>query len=1603
MNTTVFDKFIENEIFINTIDVVFRNMNIVDKTILQKYYRNLLIVIYYAFFADNSDFNIYKKKLTQNNYSDAKSILLLLLPYLNTSENIGEITSFDDIIKKKKKEVDINLESPKYIYTNLQYGRCIRDKENKNIKEIDFSEDIIKHNYIFLVNTIKTTSHKLYINWIDTVPYNLIDYQNSNLFKNTYELFMQGELRDYTVTEYLNEHLLKRLQALDIADVYETFTNELYSGIKKIKWLIYDIYLDNLHKPFPLIIILNQYFNSIFGRNIGNDWSSVSQDIKDVFTFNWNNIINLADSNKGHTIGTITLSSSNIRRILKVIVLFFNNYYKDIENLVEKGEYEKIDKYAIIDEELDNADDNEMDTIRYSVIRRALNKIKLEDIYNFICDSIELMKLTWYSLKLMNKDKYKILTLTEYSKVMPYTQTNKITIKNIYNFAKSLCHVEYNGKYTMLPKFWNSLTTNSRTVIHMRLFEVINVNILKSWFNITRNINKYNKITDIDQYHTDIFNYVMSHAIEIVFESMISRGILSKLEPNLVITDTANIPTDKRQNEYPGLLKETVFSTDDTNNIWTSSYYYLTSTTYKSMNPLVLNTGDENTKKFINYFDWNASTHSRAWYSAYALHWISQINFFNKFLNNRVIYVTGATGVGKSTQVPKLLLYAQKAILYNSISSIVCTQPRKTPTLKNAQIVSLELGVPISTEAKNNYYIQYKYKNAKHIKHSHHLNLKFVTDGTLSVEITNPLLKKEPFYANNLYDIVIVDEAHEHNANMDMILTFMKYATQYNNTIKLVIISATMDDDEPIYRRFYRDINDNQMFPLSQNIKSRNLDRINVDRRFDISPPGQTTRYKIDEYYLEDLDNNLHNPINLTLNLINTTSKGDILIFQPGVGEIEKLVETLNKFLPSDVIALPYHSLLKTRQRNFIEDIATKLPFLRITKDTNFSEIDDPEQGNNTVNYKRVVIVATNIAEASITISTLKYVIETGTQKTAIYDYKKHSDRLQLTTISESSRLQRKGRVGRVSPGTVYYLYNKGKTEDIKTIYNICIQDISFDLYKRLFTNSNEKILLDRKNDPGIININYNNLKTIYHKFHKSFESYFVLDTYYNYVGNKNHYDYDNYENILLYHEDGYSMYNLNDYDGKFYIIHPEEIYIKRNITGTIISNNNPSNKLINNKLESDKLRAFWEILKNDHLLDYNGKIVKKIDIGIKIQKLQEIFEFDNPKAFRTFLYSFVFDVKEDIIRLLCLLDNLPKYTDNLITGYYLNNHYIKPLEKIKNIVGNNCQGDLEIINNILKLYHNKLDNLNIKYNNDFDYNSNIYMEEASKIIINETEKMKEYFMSIFSVNSSKMLGKFDYMDRNDYLKFRNTESFTDMIQSSYNNKYNEIYNFLLKMNINDKLLQKYFTTYNDIKNKLYLYMNKALDNVKPKEYKYLDEVVHYFKKNILRATFTNTYDKLLSCFLMANPYNIVIKISSKNQYLYLSDPTSENIYNIKSVSKNSTILDTLMDQKYNEKYLYFHKMDVDNDSISLVNNIPIYLFENLYSIYNITNIKANKYLTHEVNNKIYSHQYINTLTDIEKDIKYTNKITDTNIRKNINIDTQKIELFNRKIKEIMS
>ena len=757
--------------------------------------------------------------------------------------------------------------------------------------------------------------------------------------------------------------------------------------------------------------------------------------------------------------------------MMYILITFFDSNYRKITN----DNYIRLPRKNQIGED-DSEEDILIDDDAIKTSAKSLYDYP-EYIYEFIRESLTGLKNTWYCQYYIqynnNTQKYEL----EKEESTIAIDNTIISAKNIYNYAKSLTIYESSSKQKVkkLPKQWKSLSSSDKQLVLNRLNRTID-----GWFNIqgylTRivGLSRYNA----QQINKEIHNEIQNSLAYILYHVLASYGLLSVFTPSPKLTDYTLLPsnTNERNNEIQRLVGKEIRNSD----IYKNSYYFINNKKYDELD-LTIQQKDL-TVKTMKYLEAIGDTTIRIgnWIQTYAMDWISQISFFHHYLNNRIIYITGGTGVGKSTQTPKLLLYALKMIDYKINGSIVCTQPRIPPTVQNTKTISSQMGIPIeiydhitkTNIRSDNYYIQYKYKEKGHDIAQPGLTLKFMTDGLLDAQLQNPILKRlkdNKYTEHNIYDIVIVDEAHEHNMNMDMILTKMKYATYFNNELKLVIISATMDDDEPTYRRYYRDVNDNKMFPLNLSLEEHKLDRINVDRRMHISPPGETTQYKIEEVYEPNND-----PIDKVINIINTTTDGDILLFQPGIKDISESVTLINARTPAHVIAIPYYSEMGDKKREFVDNISNNKNKITIPKNISFSEdIDDPIIKKVPMGtYKRVIVVATNIAEASITIDTLKYVVDTGFQKTGIYDYKLRTERLDKGSISESSRLQRRGRVGRVANGTVYYMYQKGSMEKNKKQYSISIINFSDKLFELLYEDPNEKVIFDKNNDPNINIVN---------------------------------------------------------------------------------------------------------------------------------------------------------------------------------------------------------------------------------------------------------------------------------------------------------------------------------------------------------------------------------------------------------------------------------------------------------------------------------------------------------------------------------------------------
>ena len=187
---------LENVITLSVIDAMVPRMIDRDKKTLTKYLYGTVQMIASCYnFYDQQD--AFYKKLSQNDYKDLRWLLTCILPFIDQSrKSMQELTSleelyslrYDDVKKCESLETgcveDINHVDPKYVFSNLQYGRFVR---GDTFSAIHYNESHLQDNYYLLLNTIKTSRNKLYVNWIDIVPYRMDEFKTSKLWLGTKE------------------------------------------------------------------------------------------------------------------------------------------------------------------------------------------------------------------------------------------------------------------------------------------------------------------------------------------------------------------------------------------------------------------------------------------------------------------------------------------------------------------------------------------------------------------------------------------------------------------------------------------------------------------------------------------------------------------------------------------------------------------------------------------------------------------------------------------------------------------------------------------------------------------------------------------------------------------------------------------------------------------------------------------------------------------------------------------------------------------------------------------------------------------------------------------------------------------------------------------------------------------------------------------------------------------------------------------------------------------------------------------------------------------------------------------------------------------------
>ena len=1218
----------------------------------------------------------------------------------------------------------------------------------------------------------------------------------------------------------------------------------------------------------------------------------------------------------------------------------------------------------------------------------------ISDIWDYLKETILYLKTTWYYLKLVADKKINNDIITD------DINNDGINLKQLYNVSKTLSHTNL---WSLLPEHFLSLSNDLKKDFFSKLIPNVNYD----WLNLKGNYYRQYKFTNAElkpNYKTFIKNILDNFRtiiLTFIFENLVYAGILNKFETNINITNKNN---DK------SVIKKAIKDNYIKNkNDWENSYYYISNEQYINMKKIrndlsIFN--PTNKYKEIDYF--SSIFEEQNWITFYAMDWVCQISFFKHYIYHQVLYVTGATGQGKSTQVPKLLLYASKMIDYKNNSKIICTQPRVSPTIGNSTRIAEELGYPIEHSSNNvsyktrtnNFYVQYKHQKDSHIKPSKSF-LRIVTDGTLYEEMKKNiiLLKKynnDKYYNENIYDILIIDEAHEHNTNMDLILALARQTCYYNNKIKLIIVSATMDDDEPIYRRYYKNINDNLSFPIKQSfihpILGNNffINTTFLDRRYHISPPGQTTQYIIKETYLNsDITKSLkiqskeaqQNAIKTALKICSTSTDGNILIFGTGEADIYDTIEKLNNQLPTEIIALPYLSNMNNDYKNIIAKIDKKISNIKNKKSNIHLEwrgqyIEDSSVPFNL--YKRAVIIATNVAEASITIPQLRYVIDNGFAKVNKYNKKVFATILDIEEISESSRLQRKGRAGRIDNGDVYYMYPKKSREFIKPKYQITQDSIAMkiielsssktikdiELIKQKIDYDDTLILTNKliayKLDPNL-KLFYNNnislsLKNSYLIKSGLFEIY-----QYNYI---NCVDINNIDNYLLEkfkdvayfcNYDGQLMSNLFDTTGDFYLIHPFELNISRNILNKIISyKTDKVNKtniipkyeytyilkyLIYNNLLIDSNSSKLFIFNTD--ISNNFNYYMKTELSDKLLELssdvsKSLMLIDNKNIINQYSLSLISAVAmgcyNQVVEIILLASELNMKLNNIYSGPYYN--WGKFKEKNRYMLKDSIDSDIIFLHKIIELIKDKFKDI-IYYDQSI---KNYEFYNLYKTFLNHTEPVEQYSsyvwnkLTLLKYNGNILDGFDDLYNKLDESNLINilennitkNESRIQSFCSLYELNSNIITNFIKKLaifNWNDKL----------IKNNVLNWANK------------LSSIYN-------RLLTTNTLEeKIIRSFLYGIPYNYTFysdHVKYRGIYCNLANEIllPINTKNIVTMTNNLTLFSYLLNNsregnktdETDEQYINpFLLSSIDIRWLIPVN--PFYFNSNFkHSIYNV-------------------------------------------------------------------
>ncbi|WP_267126438.1 ATP-dependent RNA helicase HrpA, partial [Xanthomonas sacchari] len=331
---------------------------------------------------------------------------------------------------------------------------------------------------------------------------------------------------------------------------------------------------------------------------------------------------------------------------------------------------------------------------------------------------------------------------------------------------------------------------------------------------------------------------------------------------------------------------------------------------------------------------------------------------------HQVVVIAGETGSGKTTQLPKLCLAAGRG----AAGMIGCTQPRRIAARAVASRVAEELRTPVGETV--GFQVRFNDRVGEQTR------IKFMTDGILLAEIASDRWLSG-------YDTIIVDEAHERSLNIDFLLGYLKQLLRKRPDLKVIVTSATIDtarfaahfDDAPVISV------EGRTYPVE--VRYRPLEEAGGEEA-DAESGDNAGDRTVNQAIVAAIDE-----------ITRLDPRGDVLVFLPGEREIRDAHHALERRKYRETEVLPLYARLSNADQDRVFNPGPK----------------------------RRLVLATNVAETSLTVPRIRYVVDPGYARVKRYSPRQKLDRLHIEPISQASANQRKGRCGRIAEGICYRLY----------------------------------------------------------------------------------------------------------------------------------------------------------------------------------------------------------------------------------------------------------------------------------------------------------------------------------------------------------------------------------------------------------------------------------------------------------------------------------------------------------------------------------------------------------------------------------------------------